>query len=120
MAIPSARPHLQSGALKALAISTANKALGYVQIPPIAETFPGFDFSGWLAVVAPSGAPNAVVERLNGEIDAVLKQADIVARLREVGFYTSGAGTVEEVDEFMKSQLQSWGALVKLIGIQLE
>ena len=65
LAIPSAVPFIQNVSLRPLAISMKQRAPGYENIPPVAETFPGFDFSGWMAVVAPSGTPVAIVQRMN-------------------------------------------------------
>jgi tripartite-type tricarboxylate transporter receptor subunit TctC len=120
LAIPSAAPLLQNGSLRPLAISTMQRAPGYENIPPIADTFPGFDFGGWMAVVAPSGTPADILQRMNRELDLVLKQPEIVQRLREIGFYTTGAGTTEETGNFIRAQFEAWGKVVKEIGIQPE
>jgi tripartite-type tricarboxylate transporter receptor subunit TctC len=120
VAIPSAVPFIQSGALRPLAISMKNRAPGYEDIPPIADTLPGFDFSGWMAVVAPSKTPAGILQRMNREMDNVLRQSDIAQRLREMGFYTTGAGGLDETREFVLAQFQSWGKVVKEIGIQPE
>jgi tripartite-type tricarboxylate transporter receptor subunit TctC len=120
VAIPSAAPFIQSGALRPLAISTKERAPGYDSIPPIADTLAGFDFSGWMAVVAPSKTPGAILQRMNREMDAVLKQDEIEQRLREIGFFTKGAGTIDETTQFIRMQLDSWGHVVQEIGIQPE
>jgi len=120
VAIPSAAPFIQNGALRPLAISMNHRAPGYENIPPIGDTLPGFDFSGWMAVVAPSKTPADVLQQMNREMDEVLKQPDIVQRLREPGFYTSGAGSIDETHAFVLAQFQSWGRVVKEIGIKPE
>ena len=120
LAIPSAAPFIQSGALRPLAISMKEIAPGYETIPPVARTFPGFDFSGWMAVVAPNGTPTDILQRMNREMDAVLKEPDVVQRLREIGFYTSGAGTIDETAGFIRAQSEAWGHVVQEIGIQPE
>lgn len=120
LAIPSAAPLIQNGSLRPLAITVMQRAPGYEAVPPVADTFPGFDFGGWMAVVAPSGTPADILQRMNRELDVVLKQPEIVGRLREIGFYTSGAGTREETGAFIRAQFDAWGHLVKEIGIQPE
>jgi len=120
LAIPSAAPFIQNGSLRPLAISTMERAPGYENIPPVADTLPGFDFSGWMAVVAPSGVPAGILQRMNHELDVVLKQPEIVQRLREIGFYTTGAGTTEQTADFIRAQFNAWGNVVKEIGIQPE
>ena len=57
---------------------------------------------------------------MNHEMDNVLKEPEIVQRLREIGFYTSGTGTIRETDEFIHAQFESWGKVVREIGIQPE
>ena len=120
LAIPSAAPFIESGSLRPLAISMKQRAPGYENIPPVADTFPGFDFSGWMAVVAPSGVPSNILQRMNREMDSILKQPEIVQRLREIGFYTTGAGTTDETGDFIRAQFDAWGHVVKEIGIQPE
>jgi len=120
LAIPSAVPFIQNVSLRPLAISMKQRAPGYENIPPVAETFPGFDFSGWMAVVAPSGTPVAIVQRMNRELDNVLKQPEIMQRLREIGFYTTGAGTTQETGDFIRAQYDAWGNVIREIGIQPE
>ena len=119
-AIPSAAPFIQTGSLRPLAISTKERAPGYDNIPPVADTFPGFDFGGWMAVVAPSKTPPDILQRMHRAMDLVLKQPDIVQRLRAIGFYTTGAGTTEQTADFIRAQFASWGQVVKEIGIKPE
>ena len=120
LAIPSAAPFIQNGLLRPLAISTKERSPEYESIPPVADTLPGFDFSGWMAVVAPRGTSAEILQRMNHEMDNVLKEPEIVQRLREIGFYTSGTGTIRETDEFIHAQFESWGKVVREIGIQPE
>jgi tripartite-type tricarboxylate transporter receptor subunit TctC len=120
LAIPSAAPFIQGGSLHPLAISMKQRAPGYENIPPVADTFPGFDFSGWMAVVAPTGTPADILQRMNRELDLVLKQPEIAQRLREIGFYTTGAGTINETGSFIRAQFEAWGRVVREIGIQPE
>ena len=89
-------------------------------MPTVAETFPGFDFSGWMMVSAPAGTPTEIVQRLNRELDAVLARPEMVRRLREIGFYTTGAGSVAEADAFVRQQHASWGHVIADIGLKPE
>ena len=73
-----------------------------------------------MAVVAPSGTPADILQRMNREMDAVLKEPDVVQRLREIGFYTTGAGTIDETGGFIRAQSEAWGHVVQEIGIQPE
>jgi tripartite-type tricarboxylate transporter receptor subunit TctC len=120
LAIPSAAPLMQQRSLRPIAISTKQRAPGYEGIPPIAETFANFDFSGWMAVVAPAGTPVDAVGRMNREMDAVLKEPEVERRLREIGFYTRGAGTPEETGAYIRDQYEAWRRVVRDIGMQPE
>jgi tripartite-type tricarboxylate transporter receptor subunit TctC len=73
-----------------------------------------------MAVVAPSGTPTEIVQRMNGELDDVLKQAEIVQRLQKIGFYTTGAGTTRETGGFIRAQYRAWGNVIREIGVQPE
>jgi tripartite-type tricarboxylate transporter receptor subunit TctC len=120
LAVPSAAPHMQSGKLRAIATSSAQRVPGFEQVAPIAETFPGFDFIGWFALVAPAGTPNEIVRRVNAEMDKVLKDKDVRERMQKVGFYSDGAGTPESTAAYVKAQYDAWGKVVKEIGLQPE
>jgi tripartite-type tricarboxylate transporter receptor subunit TctC len=120
LAIPSAAPLIQRGDLRALAVTSAQRAPGYDSVPPVAETFPGFDFIGWFAMVAPAGTPAEIVQRMNKEIGLILADPEIAKRLRDIGFYTDGAEPPERAGEFFRSQLESWGRVVHEIGLQPE
>ena len=86
----------------------------------MAEIFPGFNFTGWMALVAPAGVPTDVVQRLNRELQPILSDPEIVGRLREIGFFTDGAGTPDSTGAFIRAQYEAWGKVVREIGIQPE
>ena len=120
IAIPSAAGFVRDKSLIPIAISTKARAPGYEDITPIAETFPGFDFSGWMSVVAPGNTPEPIVQQLNRAMDSVLKQPEIAGKLREIGFFTTGAGTTAETAAFIKAQYDAFGRVVQDIGLQPE
>jgi tripartite-type tricarboxylate transporter receptor subunit TctC len=120
LAVPSAAPHIQQGKLRALAISSAEPVPGFEQVPPVAKDYAGFDFIGWFALVAPIRTPDAVVQRVNREMDKILKDPAVQERMRQVGFYSDGAGTPDSTAAYIKAQYESWGKVVKEIGLQPE
>jgi tripartite-type tricarboxylate transporter receptor subunit TctC len=117
LAIASAVPHMQSGKLRAIATSSPKRVTGYEDLPAIAETYPGFDFLGWFVLVAPAGTPQDIVQRMNAEVDKILKDPDIQARWKQLGFYSEGAGTPESTGTYIKSQYDAWGKVIKEIGL---
>jgi tripartite-type tricarboxylate transporter receptor subunit TctC len=120
LAVPSSAPLMEQGQLRGLAVSSAKRLPGFESVPAISETLPGFDFIGWFAVVAPAGTPADVIQRMNREIDAALKDGEIGKRLRDVGMYTEGAGTPETTAAYIRAQLDTWGQIVREIGLQPE
>jgi tripartite-type tricarboxylate transporter receptor subunit TctC len=120
LAVPSAAPHMAQGKLRAVATSSAQRVPGFDAVAPIAETFPGFDFIGWFVLAAPAGTPKEIVQRVNREMDKILKDADVRERMQKVGFYSGGAGTPDATAAYVKSQYDAWGRVVKEIGLQPE
>ena len=119
LAVASAVPFMESGQLRAIATSSSARVPGFEQLQPIAETFPGFDFLGWFVMVAPTGTPRDVILRMNTEVAKILKDPDIQARWKQFSFYTfaDGAGTPESTGEYVKAQYETWGKVVKEIGL---
>lgn len=120
LAVPSAAPQMQQGKLRAIATSSAQRVPGFDQVQPIAGTYPGFDFIGWFSLVAPAGTPKEIVQRVNREMDKILKDPEVRARMQKAGFYSDGAGTPEQAAAYIRSQYDAWGKVVKEIGLQPE
>src|SRR6516225_5874472 len=115
-----AGPLVDRGAMRSLAVSSAAHIPRYQQISTIAETFPGFEFVGWFVLAAPAGTPRDIVSRLNHEMERILGSPELIKRLGELGFYIDGAYTPEAVTEFVRSQRDKWGEIVRSIGIEPE
>jgi len=120
LAVPSALPFLKRGDLRALAVTTDFRLPGFADVPPVAETFPGFNFLGWFAVVSPRGTPEAAVQRMNKAVDEALKDPQVTGRLADLGVITHGAGTPKELADFIQTDRVAWGKLVHAIGIEPE
>jgi tripartite-type tricarboxylate transporter receptor subunit TctC len=98
-------------------VTTAHRVTGLESVPAIADTLPGFDYAGWLAVVAPVGTPAAAIQRFNRDLDAVLSDKEMAAKLLAVGPMTEGAGAPEQMAAFLQAEHTRWGKLTKDIGI---
>ena len=120
LAVPAAAAFIRRGDLRPIAQTFARPIPGYENVPPIAQTFPGFEFIGWFAFVAPGGTPAGIVRAMNREIDKVLQDPGVRQRLATLGFYTEGGDTPEGTGRFIRSELAKWGRIVKEIGIQPE
>src|SRR5713101_1070980 len=120
LAVPAAAPRIRSAELRPLAASFAQRVPGYENVPAIAETYPGFELVGWFLIVAPAGTPAESGQRVNREMDKILKDPETVRRLRDLGFFTEGAETPEAVGDAIRADREKWGRIVKEIGIQPE
>ena len=101
-------PFTSSGKLRTIAITSGKRFPGMESVPAIAETLPGFQIGGWFLLAAPTGTPTEVTQRLNREVDAYLKEPEVVERLRTMGFATSGAGTTQSLQEFIRLEQARW------------
>ena len=113
-----ARPHLQSGRIKGLGVTTARRSVALPSQPTLAEAgLPGFEVSGWYGIVAPAKTPGAVIERINSTVRLALRQADMKEKLLASG--------VEAVDvsakhfaAHLRTELAKWDKLLKPLGIK--
>ena len=119
VAAPVARTHQQSGKLRAIAITSQQRMPQYPDVPAVAETFAGFDFTGWFVLVAPTGTPPEVLARMNHEVNAVLNDAPVQAKLRGMQFAIQG-GSLAEARKYVDHQHATWGKVVKEIGVTPE
>jgi tripartite-type tricarboxylate transporter receptor subunit TctC len=120
LAVPSAAGAVASGTLRPLAVTSSQRIPGYENVATVAETFPGFHFTGWMVLVAPTGTPPDAVQKVNREMQTILNDPSIVKRLRDIGFFSDGAGTPETTGRFIRTQYDAWGKVVREIGLQPE
>jgi tripartite-type tricarboxylate transporter receptor subunit TctC len=118
-AVP-AMPQIQSGRLRALATTGEKRLAVLPDLPTVAEAgVAGYESSTWTAMAAPARTPQAVIERLNREVNAVLQLPDIHERSAAMGSVITG-GTPEWFQDYLKSELAKYGKLVKQAGIRPE
>jgi tripartite-type tricarboxylate transporter receptor subunit TctC len=115
-----ARPHLQSGRIKGLGVTTGRRSAALPNLPTIAESgLPGYEVSGWYGMVAPTATPKAAIDRLNGAVRSALRQPDIKEKLLNIGVETVDA-TPDQFGELIKNELRKWEKVVKPLGITPE
>jgi len=115
-AVAATRAHLQRGALRPLAVTTARRLPGLDQVPTLAETYPGFEYSGWQAVVAPQGTPADVIRRFSADLAGVLRDPDMVKRLFDLGVVAE-ASTAEQLGQYLDAEHARWAKLAKDVGV---
>ena len=115
----SAAPHLKSGKLKALALTSAKRLASMSEVPTIAETVPGYAAEAFQGVVAPAGVPRAIVDKVSSEIGAIVKSREIGERFEADGAIPVGS-TPQQFAAFLKSEMQKWKTVIREANIQLE
>jgi tripartite-type tricarboxylate transporter receptor subunit TctC len=117
--ITTSLPHIQSGKLRALAVTSATRSQVLPDLPPVADFVPGFEISAWAGVGAPKNTQAEIVERLNREINAGLANERINARLVELGG-TIFAGTPADFGKHIAEETEKWRRVIQLARIELE
>ena len=115
----SAAPHLKSGKLRALALTSAKRLPSMPDIPTIGETISGYQAEAFQGVVAPTGVPRAIVEKLGTEFAAIVKSREIAERFEADGAVPVGSSP-QQFAAFLKSEMQKWSKVIREAGIQLE
>ena len=116
--VVSAQPHLQAGRVRALAVSGAKRSSALPNVPTLTEVgVPGMEFGNWFGVFAPAGTPPEIVQRLNRELNAVIRSPDVVERLEKAGAEPAG-GTPEQFAKTYRDENESWKAVIKRANIQ--
>ena len=116
----TAWPLVQAGKLRALAITSPKRSPAAPDVPTMQESgFPGFDVSSWFGLAAPAGTPKEIIAKLNVAMNKVLAKPEVQKRLDDLGA-TNGTGSVEQFEQFVKSQTESWGVVVKSAGAKAE
>jgi tripartite-type tricarboxylate transporter receptor subunit TctC len=117
--LPSSINHVRSGALRALAVTTAKRSDALPDVPTVAETVPGFEASAWFGVGVPKGTPADIVQLLNREVNAVLAEPAIQQRLAEMGGSLM-AGTPAEFGAIAAAETEKWAKVVKISGATVD
>jgi len=115
--LPSVSQMIKAGKLRPLAVTTAKKVAGLESLPGFDEVIPGFDYAGWLGVVAPAGTSADAIQRFNRELDAVLRDRETAARILAIGPITDGAGTPQQMAAFLQGEHDRWGKLTKDLAV---
>lgn len=119
-AYPHVRPFLQSGKIRPIAIATEVRSPLMADVPTVSESgIKGYEASSWHGFVVPSGTPQPVVDKLNRQINMILKQEDIRKTFNEQGVVPDG-GTAAQFEAFIRKQMDIWKRVVSNAGITPE
>ena len=116
LTLPPVTPHIRSGALRGIGVASDKRNSAIPDVPTYGEMgYPNVYSGSWVAFFAPAKTPDAVVEKLNTEINAVMKEPDSLDKLAKAGFDPL-VKSVAEANDYYKSEVDSWGKMVKAIG----
>ncbi|MFN0301464.1 MAG: tripartite tricarboxylate transporter substrate binding protein [Burkholderiales bacterium] len=114
-----AAPHVKSGKLIGLAVTSTRRTDQLPDVPAIAESYPGFEAQAWIGLLAPAGTPQAIVARLNAEVVKSLARPDVMGKLAGQGYELVG-GTPEAFGNWIQAESAKWGRVIRERTITLD
>jgi tripartite-type tricarboxylate transporter receptor subunit TctC len=116
--MPSIWPQVQSGALRALGVTTAERIPFVPDVPSIAETLPGYDVSSWLGILLPTGTPAEIKSKMSADLQQIVHDKIIQQKFQDLGAIAKGT-TAAEFAAFMRKDYDKWGGVIRETGIKL-
>lgn len=117
--LSSIGPHIRNGRVKALAVSGRSRSPQYPELPPLAESVPGYEMTAWGGIVAPAGTPREIVTRLNAEINKVLAGQAVAEKLATLAFEPT-MGPPERLSERALRETRMWADIIKRSGARVD
>lgn len=118
-AVAGASPFIEKGQVRAIAVSSAQRLASMPDVPTVAESLPGFEASSWIGILAPGRTPPPIVERLQRELAAVVRETPIRERLAKLGIAAVG-NTSAEFAAQIQADLKKYAEVVKAAGIRID
>ncbi len=118
-ALPDTLPHVRSGKLRALGVTSAKRMPQLPNVPAIAETLPGYEFTTWQGLLAPKNTPRAIATSLSERIKKSLANPDHIKRFNDSGLEII-ASTPDEFTAHLKKEIEKWGKVIKERGMKAE
>jgi tripartite-type tricarboxylate transporter receptor subunit TctC len=116
--LPVAKPHVESGRLRVLGVSSMARVPTMPQVPTVAEQgYPSYETGFWYGLVVPAKTPREIITAINAAMQKTLKIPDVSRRLQDVSFTTVG-DQPEDFAEFLKAEVDKWGKIVRELGLK--
>jgi len=113
-----ALPLINAGKIRPLAVTTKERFAALPNVPPLADVgVPGFDAAAWQGVVAPAKTPQPILATLNSKLNAIMAMDDIRTRLSDFGMIPVGTGSLDDLHQFLQSEIVRWAKVVEEAGI---
>jgi tripartite-type tricarboxylate transporter receptor subunit TctC len=112
-------PQIKAGKIRALAVTTSTRSAALPDTPTVAESVPGYEAKNWYGILVPARTPNAIVQRLNKEIRAVLAMPDVLAALLAQGV-DPAPSTPEQFTAHVRAEIVKWARVVRAAGVKPE
>lgn len=116
--VPGLLQHVKSGRLRAIGVTSAKRLPG-IDVPAVAETYPGYEAIGWFQIIVPAGTPAAIVERINADVNRITASPEVAARLGDMGVYPR-QDSVAGAHDFFVQQQGAMKRLVNELGVQAQ
>jgi tripartite-type tricarboxylate transporter receptor subunit TctC len=118
--VTSAAPHIKSGKLRALGVTTARRSSALPDVPTIAEAgLPGYELSPWFAVYMPAGTPQPIVDRMNAALLEAMKAPEVKSRFAGIGAEPVGS-TPQQLSTHLAAEMNKWGTIIRERGIRAD
>ena len=117
--ISPALPHVRSGKLRALAVSTRTRSAALPDVPPIADTVKGFEVANWQGIVVPAKTPAVIVKKLHADLVTTMNSPAMADTLMQQGL-EAAVGTPEQFGALIRTELATYAKLVKAAGIKAD
>lgn len=115
--LPALEGTLRSGHIKAIAVTSTKRLDNMPDVPPIADTVPGFRAIGWSSLAAPAGVPDAIVAQINADMNRVMQKPETTKRILELGTFVVPMSTAQ-LTQFIKSEQERWWPIVRKLLAQ--
>ncbi len=121
LSISSTITQIKAGKLRALAITSAKRSTLMPELPTFAEAgLRGYEVTGWYGVMAPTGTPREIIQRLHGDLTRTLAQPELIQTLAGFGIEPVAANTPEEFSAFLQAEISKWAKVVKVSGAKAD
>ncbi len=113
--------HVRGGKLRALAVTSARRIPILPDVPTMVEAgIPGYEATAWFGMLAPAGTPPDIVNKLNAEVNRVLKMPDVLARISQQGSAEIVGGSPAQFGDFIRAEVAKWAQVIKETGVKAE